>query len=195
MYDTEFKPLVTRPTHLGSKPRTAAALLRQTHKFLTEEGRWIKGRMFKDGDAKQAYERGFCGKWGVCSVGALGVVSGEFTPGVVAEKGIGYFQYDEDYHWADEYDSQGKVVSEACAYLSLVINPGRAFDLIDDGVPVDDSYGWLDVIINWNDAKSRKRKQVLDAFAAAAELAAKPEPFESIARKYLASKGFTEDEY
>lgn len=201
MIDTDIKTLISRPTHFGRKPRTAAALLRQTHKFLAEEGKWIKGTMFKDGDAKRAYERGFCGKWGVCSIGAMGIVSGEFTPGVIKEAddfpssflwaGLPLAEY----YWQDDYDPQSEIVTQACAYLSLVANPERTFDLLYDGCPPEDSYEWTDVIINWNDASNRTRKQVLDAFAQAAELASKPGSFEAIARKHLVTQGYSEEDF
>lgn len=196
MTTQDIKVLVKRPTHLGRKPKTAAALLRQTHKFLDEEGKWIKGYMFKDGDAKKAYEDGFCGKWGVCSVGALGVVSGEFTPSVRYRDLV----YQDDWEWDDEYAVNDEIVIEACAYLVLVINPEAARSNLEDGcVPGRlhyrpwgwSSYAgeWLDLVINWNDDKSRKRKQVLEAFAKAAELAATPAKFETVAWKYLEKKG------
>lgn len=193
MSATNIKTLVSRPTHLGRKPRTAGELLRQTHTFLEEEGRWIKGHMFMDGDAKRAYEQGFCNNWGACSVGALGIVAGDYKPAV--EHGVAEWDNDDVpfnyYHWQTDYDIESDVVFRACAYLTLVISPQRAADALDDGTREDDPYKWVKAVIDWNDAKSRRRKQVLAAFAKAAELASKRGSFKDIAEKYLAEKKIT----
>jgi hypothetical protein len=177
------KVLIKRPTVYGRKPRTAAELLRQTRQFLDEEGKWIKGQMFKDGSAKDAYENGFCGKWGVCSVGAIGLVSGEFAPGVYADH---YGQY----YWTEEYEPETFVANEACAYLALAIDPRYVRDLIESDITVE-SYGWqyAERVIEWNAANSRTRKQVLATFAKAAELAARRGNFGSVAIKHLQSIG------
>lgn len=191
---SDTKTIVTRPTHLGRKPRTAAQLLRQTHAYLEEEGRWIRGAMFKDGDAKRAYENGFCGNWGVCSVGALGIVAGDFKPAVVVERWSSIF-IDEDDHkdfwWQSEYETDNPLVAEACAYLCLVFDPKNTYELLADGLTTsgyDDVDEWVGNVISWNDSR-RQRKQVLATFAKAAEIASRPGSFEKVARKHLIDTG------
>ncbi len=197
MSTTIFKALVSRPTHLGRKPRTAAELLRQTHQYLEEEGKWIKGTMFKDGDAKAAYENGFCGKWGACAVGALGIVAGDFTPGVeMFDDTWDDDEYEEDwrdYYWVADYDDQNDLVYEACGYLALIIDPRLIASNLGNWttvelVPCD--IGTTGLVIDWNDDNSRRRKQVLNTFAKAAALASRPGTFDKVARKYLAENGY-----
>jgi hypothetical protein len=130
-------------------------------------------------------------------VGALGIVSGEFAPGVEVEKSRSLVYHDEewaDYYWSDDYDPEGPVVVEACAYLSLVINPEEAFYAVSDGVPSTSHYEWVEHVIDWNDQDNRTRKQVLKVFEKAAALAARPGSFDAVARKYLTEKGFNFDE-
>lgn len=73
----EVKVIVKRVTDYGPKPRGPKQALIQAHAFLAEEGQWITGEFFEDGDPQEAYEAASCSSWSACAMGALGLVTGE----------------------------------------------------------------------------------------------------------------------
>lgn len=73
----DFKVIVPRVDRYGDVPTTGVEALIQAHAFLAEEGQWARGSWFRDGDPKEAYETSACGSWQACSMGALGLVTGE----------------------------------------------------------------------------------------------------------------------
>lgn len=71
------KVVLKRITDYGPKPRSARAALIQAHALLSEEGTWMQGDMFEDGDPVEAYEKSQCGSWKACLAGAIGLVTGD----------------------------------------------------------------------------------------------------------------------
>lgn len=78
----DTKVIVPRIATYGPKPRNAHQALKQARAFLAEEGQWVAGAWFKDGDPKEAYEKAECGSWQACSMGAIGLVTGEMPVSV-----------------------------------------------------------------------------------------------------------------
>lgn len=85
MYEVDEKVVVTRVADYGPKPRGPKQALIQAHAFLAEEGQWMAGEFFQDGDPREAYEKAACSSWAACSMGALGLVTGESPIKVVRE--------------------------------------------------------------------------------------------------------------
>lgn len=166
------KTIIKRVTDFGRKPKTPAQVLQQAHDLLAQEGRWIKGDLFRDGDAQVAYEKASCGKWGVCSLGALGIVSGEMPVSVAKYN----FAYDEpEYEWEPTVDvgaDETPLAHRAAEYLAEAINP--------DFNPLAEKPYWIrdeaeDIVASYNDQKGIGRTRVLKAFQTAIE-AAKGDP-------------------
>lgn len=82
----DIKTIVKRVTDYGPKPRSVKQALIQAHAFLAEEGQWIKGEFFRDGDPQEAYEKAECSSWSACAMGALGLVTGEMPVRVAKER-------------------------------------------------------------------------------------------------------------
>ena len=164
-----IKTIIKRVTDFGRKPKTPAQVLQQAHDLLSQEGRWIKDDLFQDGDPQVAYEKSSCGKWGVCSLGALGIVSGEMPVQVVKYDGL--FPI---YEWepiVDIADDTTPLSHRAAQYLAIVIDP--EYDYRDDR--------WWhanraeEIVASFNDRKGVGRTRVLAAFQKAIE-AAKGDP-------------------
>lgn len=85
IYFDDTKVIVKRVTDFGSKPRSARQALIQAHAFLVQEGQWVKGEFFLDGDPREAYEKASCNSWSACAMGALGLVTGEMPIAVTKE--------------------------------------------------------------------------------------------------------------
>lgn len=138
-----------RDTRFGRKPRNAVEALRQARELLaTEPKRWRKGYEFgfgKDGGIpvkKFNPDAPLCGNWGVCSIGAVGLV----TDGL---------QFCEA-----EFESSREVYAQM-VYSSPLVN--QAISLLDE---VSD-----DSIVEFNDREGVKRKDVLKQFDKAIALA------------------------
>lgn len=101
---TETKTIIKRVTDYGPKPRSARQALIQAHAFLAEEGQWVKGTFFTDGDPKDAYESAQCSSWGACAMGALGLVTGEM-PISVHKEWTRVTRDDLRYEWFDAVTS------------------------------------------------------------------------------------------
>lgn len=85
VYEVDEKVVVARVDDYGPKPRGPKQALIQAHAFLAEEGQWMAGEFFRDGDPKEAYEKAACSSWAACSMGALGLVTGESPIRVIRE--------------------------------------------------------------------------------------------------------------
>lgn len=166
------KVIIERVDRYGSKPTTPYGALVQARDFLAEEGQWITGTMFKDGDPAEAYEKSMCGSWSACSMGALGLVTGEMPISVVHARRewdgeeMFYFQGGDK-----SYNDQDTPLSyEASLFLALasedVLGVGTYEYALSDPV---------DTVINYNDGQADGelgRTQVIRAFDKAIELAA-----------------------
>lgn len=97
---SETKVIVKRVTDYGPKPRSARQTLIQAHAFLAEEGQWINGAFFQDGDPEEAYETAQCSSWSACAMGALGLVTGEM-PISVTKEWSPEERSDLKYNWRD----------------------------------------------------------------------------------------------
>lgn len=84
-YHMDEKVVVPRVSDYGPKPRSAKQALIQAHAFLAEEGQWVSGDFFVDDDPAEAYEKAACSSWAACSMGALGLVTGESPVSVIRE--------------------------------------------------------------------------------------------------------------
>lgn len=78
----DTKVIIDRVKDYGPKPRSPKDVLQQARDLLKEEGQWMTGEFFEDGDAKEAYENASCGSWSACAMGAIGLVAGEMTVSV-----------------------------------------------------------------------------------------------------------------
>lgn len=189
---TDVKTIVSRVTDYGRKPTTPAQVLRQAHDLLAAEGRWIKGDLFEDGDPKEAYEKAACGKWGVCALGAIGIVSGEMPVQVerisLVDEG---FTIEGAWREAVAYDGYTGSLAEFTAdppenffeyeWVGLQdINERRtplahrAAEYLAEAIYPDyteDPYGdpAESVVASFNDDSRTKRTQVLKAFRQAIE--------------------------
>lgn len=92
---SDTKTIVKRVTNYGPKPRSVRQALIQAHAFLAEEGQWIRGNFFQDGDPKEAYEKAQCSSWSACAMGALGLVTGEMQVKVRKD----WYWEDVRYEW------------------------------------------------------------------------------------------------
>lgn len=142
-----------RDTRFGRKPRNAVEALRQARDFLVAEGKdhWLKGtEMEVEGDV--LLERKFdpedpaCGKWGVCAIGALALVTGDME--IVVE------QFDDKKPYAVEQ-----------------INPEDHSAYHDAVYWLDEAAGGD--IVSLNDAPGTKRVTVIKRFNEAIDLAKK----------------------
>lgn len=190
MFQTEEKVIVQRVKTYGPKPRSAKEALIQAHAFLAEEGQWVAGKFFEDGDPKEAYEKSECSSWGACAMGALGLVTGESPVSVRREWDDEYIhdEDDDNYYFTvnEDYSRYDTPVSYAAATaLVQAIDPA-------DKTGFDELHDVLDIVFNLNDQHGRTK--VLDAFAAAIR-AKGGEPLVDHkkiknVRRYLARKGF-----
>lgn len=155
--EDDYKVVMARCTTYGRKPRTPYEVLVQARALLAEEGRFYKGDLFKDGDPKVVYENGsLCGNWGVCSLGAMGLVSGDMPLAVSKET---YFLYDgkeefAEYYWdiQDYFINENQAVREAVEFLADAIYPDRSWE------------DAANIVVKYNDYKFRQRRHVLAAF-------------------------------
>lgn len=164
MIESDLKVITPRVSDYGPKPRGPKQALIQAHAFLTEEGQWMTGTFFQDGDPKEAYEKGRCSSWSACAMGALGLVTGE-APVVVCK-----VTYDWDtteqfsFETVDDYNPYDTPISyKAARALSKVIDPERfkanEEDEYHDGM-----------VISLNDTQAETltgRTKVLDVFVEA----------------------------
>lgn len=97
MNRTETRTIIDRVSDYGPKPKTAFQVLRQAHDLLAEEGKWVAGTYFRDGDAQEAYEASSCGSWQACAMGAIGLVNGDMTISVTRD----WTEYDRSFLHAD----------------------------------------------------------------------------------------------
>lgn len=199
-----LKTIISRVTKYGRKPKTPLQVLEQAHALLQEEGRWVKNDFFRDGDPKEAYENAACGSWGVCALGALGIVSGEMPVAVercsaTVDRGdwieaVEYGSYDlglneflanppegfgDEYEWAPTANitpTDTPLAYRAAEYLAqeIVKFPGVYYTYDPFGVEAANDDAAY-VVFNWNDHYNRKRSQVLRAFNKAIK-AAKGDP-------------------
>lgn len=197
----DIRTIISRVTDFGRKPTTPAQVLQQAHDLLSQEGRWIKDEMFLDGDPAEAYEASACGSWGVCALGAIGIVSGEM-PVKVERYSTSLFRSDwedavcdghtdqsladfmanppdylSDFSWIIEdvtYRS-APLSHRAAEYLASVTLPPVWGDVFDPLGYSPDEGEAESVVTGFNDAESRTRSQVLKAFQKAIT-AAKGDP-------------------
>lgn len=199
----DIKTIISRVTDYGRKPTTPIQVLKQARALLAEEGNWVKGTLFEDGDPKEAYEKAACGKWGVCTLGAVGIVSGEMPVQVerfanfsLDRRGwldaINFDDYEGslkefvtnppenafEYEWAGVNDitpNGTPLAYRAAEYLAVAIDP--TFDPIDYGTNgyYHCSTKAETIVADYNDSPGRTRTQVLALFDEAIE-AAKGDP-------------------
>lgn len=148
------KVIIERIDKYGPKPATAVDALIQAHAFLREEGQWIRGEFFEDGDAKEAYDKASCCSWSACSMGALGLVTGEMPVSVFKDA-------DDDDDYEDQYYFSFEMHwTPDNAPLSY-----EAAQLIADNIDEFRSLNCIDAVINFNDEYGRDK--VLAAFEVA----------------------------
>lgn len=94
----DTKVIIPRVALYGRKPRTPGEALRQARALLAEEGQWAQGHFFEDGDPEDAYEASSCGSWSACSMGAIGLVTGEM-PVKVEKTGIKKNEWELQRDW------------------------------------------------------------------------------------------------
>ncbi len=166
------KVIIKRVDRYGPEPTTPYEALVQARDFLAEEGQWVTGTMFRDGDPKEAYEKSFCGSWSACSMGALGLVTGEMPISVVharqewdGEDNFFFRGGDKSYNKRDTPLSY-----EASRFLAIAGE--QIFDVGTYEYALDDP---VDVVINYNDGQEDGevgRTQVIEFFDKAIQLAA-----------------------
>lgn len=148
-----LKQYKVRDTRFGRKPRNAVEALRQARDFLVAEGKdhWIKGSEMEV-KSDVLLERKFdpedpaCGKWGVCAIGAVALVTGDMQ--VTVEQ----YGDEKPYAYEEVAPSRSSVYHDAISAL--------------DGVAGGD-------IVSLNDAKGTKRVTVIKRFDEAIDLAKK----------------------
>lgn len=146
-----LKQYKVRDTRFGRKPRNAVEALKQARDFLVAEGQdhWTKGTEMEV-KSDVLLERKFdpedpaCGKWGVCAIGALALVTGDME--VVIE------QYDGE----QPYAYQGINAEVGSVYYD-------AEDLLDEAAGGS--------IVSLNDTPGTKRATVIKQFDKAIEIA------------------------
>lgn len=184
MHHRTEKLIIKRVADYGPKPRSVVQALRQAHAFLTEEGQWITGAFFEDGDPKEAYEKSACSSWKACAMGALGLVTGESPVKVTREWDGTFYRTEEEaaendgidylFSFNDAYNHSDTPLSAAAAIrVAQVIDPdlGWYTDEDDNGNEIREKeevedYEAVDKVINFND-HGLGRTGVLDAFAQA----------------------------
>lgn len=184
-YRDDTKTIIKRVTDYGRKPRTVRQALIQAHAFLAEEGQWTTGEFFKDGDPKEAYEKAQCSSWAACSMGALGLVTGEMPVGV--ERRSTYYS-DDMYNFVvdDDFNIADTPLSARAALVLAEHLPGFEVDEddADDEQYITDCA--IEAVISFNDKRKGKagRTRVLNAFEKAIRaLGGEPLPEALEARK------------
>lgn len=148
-----LKQYKVRDTRFGRKPRNAVEALRQARDFLVAEGKdhWIKGSEMTVPnnvllDRKFDPEDPACGKWGVCAIGAVALVTGDMQVTV------------EQYNGEQPYSYEEVAPRPSSAYLDAV-------SWLDEAAGGD--------IVSLNDTKGTKRQAVIKRFNEAIDLAKK----------------------
>lgn len=188
----ETKTVLSRVTDYGKKPRTVGEALRQARDLLAEEKKFCKNTLFKDGSAQKAFENGsICGNWQVCSLGAIGVVTGDLSI-QVSKEAYDYDGDEADYWWEEDnmqecIEDNTTLTYRAAEVLALAIidKKGETVDGIDYyGNPEPEYKAYFsnnstfradeptEVVAAFNDHTTRG--QVLKAFDHAIELARNP---------------------
>lgn len=188
----DIKTIVKRVTDYGPKPRSVKQALIQAHAFLAEEGQWIKGEFFRDGDPKEAYEKAECSSWSACAMGALGLVTGEMPIRVskhvdpqaaddlryeweeaveFGDTDLSYEDWLKDSGWVSDYyeweinDIFGKEetpLSAAAAEVLVAQIPQRTLDKLQQSWNPDTES--VQHVIELNDMKGYGRTRILALF-------------------------------
>lgn len=169
------KTIIKRVAKFGPKPKTPYQALRQAHDLLQEEGRWVAGSMFDDGDPAEAFkDPASCGNWSACAMGALGLVTGEMPVSVVREPTFTHWKSDDGYNYDWDVDdefcvSDDQLSFKAAQYLALAMIGNSEVGTVYRWDVKEEPYA---VVISYNDHNTT-RDRILDFFKDAMKLAKK----------------------
>lgn len=150
-----------RDERFGPKPETPLEALKQARALLAEEGHWVQGTEFRRTDDKPLDPQApLCGSWGVCAIGAVGMVAGCMTankfPRVLGGSS-----------WYAAIDESDPVYKEAVKLLDRTVE-GLTYTY--EGF-MGSEQAEYDGIVEYNDDSGRTRDEVLAKFDEAIALA------------------------